>query len=145
MFKQLTYAMVLSASLATSGIAFSNNEVNTAQLEAVITAKIVATAKESESIEDMMKTIHSSSPISLETRTQMEQIFPVMDANTSLTEFIFIGKSGDYAIAKIKEKIEKVSGPPQFKSQESEQLIVFKQEAGQWKIWQATMLDVKYL
>ncbi|MCF6344898.1 MAG: hypothetical protein L3J00_00335 [Thiomicrorhabdus sp.] len=92
-----------------------------------------------------MKTIHSSSPIALESRAQMEQIFPVVDMNTSLIEFSFVGQAGDYAVAKIKEKIEKVTGPAQFKSNEMEQLIVFKQEDGQWKIWQASVLDIKYL
>ncbi len=145
MFKQFTIAMALSASLISSGMSFANNDIDTSQLQAVITAKIAATAKESESIEDMMKTMHSGSPIALEARAQMEQIFPVADMNTSLIDFSFIGQTGDYAIAKIKEKIEKVTGPAQFKSHESEQLIVFKQEDGQWKIWQASTLDMKFL
>jgi len=145
MFKQLAISMALSASLITSGMSFASNDIDASQLKAVITAKIAATTKESESIEDMMKTMHSGSPIALEVRTQMEQLFPIMDANTSLTEFSFIGKSEEYAIAKIKERVEKVNGPAQFKSLESEQLIVFKQEEGQWKIWQASILDMTYL
>ncbi|MCF6344896.1 MAG: nuclear transport factor 2 family protein [Thiomicrorhabdus sp.] len=146
MFKKLTIALALSASMFSyTNMAFANNDADVAQLEAVITAKIAATSKGSESIEDIMSTIHSGSPVALETRAQMEQILPAVDMNASLVEFSFVGQAGDYAVAKIKEKAEKITGPAQFKSNEMEQLIVFKQEDGQWKIWQASVLDIKYL
>ncbi|MCF6344902.1 MAG: hypothetical protein L3J00_00355 [Thiomicrorhabdus sp.] len=66
MFKKLTIALALSASMFSyTNMAFANNDEDVAQLEAVITAKIAATTKDSESIENIMKTIHSSSPVEL--------------------------------------------------------------------------------
>lgn len=139
--------MALSTFSMASSTAFANSDVDVdaSQLEAIITANIAATTKDSESIEDMMKTMHSGSPVALEMRTNMEQLFPVVDMDTSLSAFNFIGKTSDYAIAKIKQKVVKITGPAQFKSHESEQLIVFKQEDGQWKIWQISMLDMSFL
>ncbi len=50
MFKKLTIALALSASmLSYTNMTFANNDADVAQLEAVITAKIAATTKESES------------------------------------------------------------------------------------------------
>jgi len=78
-------------------------------------------------------------------KTQMEQVFPVFDLDVSLVEFSFVGLSGDYAIARVKQQLEKVSGPASFKSHVNEQVVVFKKELGQWKIWQMVMLDMDYL
>lgn len=145
MFKPLIIAMALSTLSMASSTTLANSDADASQLEAIITANIAATTKDSESIEDMMKTMHSGSPVALEMRTNMEQLFPVVDMDTSLSAFNFIGKTSDYAIAKIKQKVVKITGPAQFKSHESEQLIVFKQEDGQWKIWQISMLDMSFL
>ena len=77
--------------------------------------------------------------------TAMEQMFPVFDMETSVIEFHFIGMSGDYAVTRVKQKLEKISGPASFKSNVSEQVFVFKKNQGKWKIWQAVMLDMDYL
>jgi len=126
-------------------VSFANNDVVSSQLESVVKAHIAATSKESESIDDLMATMHTGSPVSMHLKTQMEQAFPVFDLNVSLVEFSFVGMDGDYAIARFKQKLEKVSGPASLKSHVNEQLFVFKQELGQWKIWQAAMLDMDYL
>jgi len=78
-------------------------------------------------------------------KTQMEQMFPVFDLNTTLEEFSLVGVDGDYAIVRVKQKIERVSGPASLKSHINEQVLVFKQEQGEWKIWQAAMLDMDFL
>ena len=75
----------------------------------------------------------------------MEQMFPVFDMETSVIEFHFIGMSGDYAVTRVKQKLEKISDPASFKSNVSEQVFIFKKNQGKWKIWQAVMLDVDYL
>ena len=128
-----------------SNILFADNSIISPELERSVTAHIAATSKDSESIEALMRTMHTESPISMMIKTQMEQIFPVFDINVSLVEFSFVGMSGEYAIAQFKQKLEKVSGPAQFKSHINEQIVVFKQDLGQWKIWQLTMLDMDFL
>jgi len=97
-----------------SGALFADSNASDfvpSQLESVLTAHVVASTKESESISDLMKTMHSGSPISMHLKTQMEQVFPVFDLNVSLVEFNFVGVNGDYAIARAKQKLEKISGP----------------------------------
>ncbi len=138
-------ALISPFVLLQSGVSLANNDVVSSQLESVVTAHISATSKESESIEDLMATMHTDSPVSMHLKTQMEQAFPVFDLNVSLVEYSFVGMNGDYAMARFKQKLEKVSGPASLKSHINEQLFVFKQELGQWKIWQAAMLDMDYL
>jgi len=128
-----------------SSISFASNDVISSQLEGVITAHIAATSKDSESIDDVMKTMHTESPVTMHIKTQMEQVFPVFDVNTSLVNFSFVGMDGEYAITRAKQKVEKISGPAQLKSHTNKQIIIFKQENEQWKIWQMAMLDMDYL
>ncbi|VAW88068.1 hypothetical protein MNBD_GAMMA16-2017 [hydrothermal vent metagenome] len=131
--------------LSYSGVLFADNDLVSSQLENVMKTHVIATSKESESIDDVMKTIHPESPAAMHIKTGLEQIFPVFDLNVSLVEFSFVGLDNNYAMARVKQKMEKVSGPASFKSHVNEQLLVFKQEAREWKIWQAVMLDVEYL
>ncbi len=144
MNKKLTTALTLCTSVY-SGALLANNDAVSSQLESVIKSHIAAASKDSESIEDVMKTMHSESPASMHIKVSLEQMFPVFDINMSVTEYSFVGVNGGYAIARVKQKMEKVSGPASFKNHVNEQIYVFKQEQSQWKIWQAVMLDVEYL
>ncbi len=144
MKKRLAAVLTLCIS-SYSGFLFADDSVVSSQLEGIIVEHIAATSKDSESIENLMKTMHTESPVSMQLKMQMEQIFPAIDMNASLVGFNFIGMDGDYAIARAKQKLEKVSGPAQFKSNSNEQIVVFKQELGQWKIWQMAMLNMDFL
>jgi len=66
---------------------------------------VVATSKESESISDLMNTLHTGSAGSMHLKTQMGQVFPVFDLNVSLVEFSVVGLSSDYAIARVKQQL----------------------------------------
>ncbi|MCF6236780.1 MAG: hypothetical protein L3J70_10490 [Gammaproteobacteria bacterium] len=144
MNKKLIAAVSMCASVY-SGTLLANSDEISSQLESVLKSQNVAMSKDSESIEGVMKSMHSESPASMHVKVAMEQMFPVYDMNVSLQEFSFVGVSGDYAIARVKEKIEKISGPASFKSQVNEKIHIFKQEQSQWKLWQAIALDVEYL
>ncbi len=144
MNKKLTTMVALCASVY-SGALLANSDAVSSQLESVINAHISAASKDSESIEDVMKTMHSESPASMHVKVSLEQMFPAFDIDMSVTEYSFVGISGDYAVVRAKQKMEKVSGPASFKNHVNEQMYVFKQEQGQWKIWQAVILDVEYL
>ena len=127
-----------------SGVSLANNDVLSSQLQSIAAANIAATSKESESITDFMGTIHTGSPAYVQIKTQMEQLLPVFDMDASLVEFSFVGVDGDYAIARVKQKLKKVSGP-MFQDHVSEQMFVFHQELGEWKIWQVSMLNMESL
>ncbi len=127
-----------------SGNLLADGDFIASKLESVVSTHIAATTKETESLDDLMKTMHTESPAYMQIKMQMEQVLPAFDMNVSLVEFKFIGIDGDYAIARVKMKMEKVSGP-MFQDHISDQFFVFKQEQGQWKLWQAAMLDMESL
>ncbi len=144
MNKKLAVVVSLCASIY-SGALFANSDEISSQLENVIKAENIAMSKDSESIEGILKNMHSESPASMHIKTTFEGRFSAADVNLSLEEFGFVGMDGGYAIARIKRKVEKVSGPASLKSHVIERIYTFKQEQGQWKIWQAVMLDKEYL
>ncbi len=104
-----------------------------------------AMSKDSESIENVMKIMHPESPIYMHEKTKLERLFPASDANISLIEFNFVGISGDYAVARVKSKVEKISGIASIKDHVYEGIYVFKQDRSQWKIWESVLLDKEYL
>ncbi len=143
MKKNLTVILYFFVS-AYSGILFADNDLVSSQLESVMAAHAAASTKESESLDDLMKTMHPESPAYMQIKMQMEQILPAFDMNVSIAGFKFVGIDDDYAIARVKMKMEKVSGP-MFQDHISDQLFVFKQEQGQWKLWQAAILNMEAL
>lgn len=120
------------------------DDLVSSQLQGVVSAHVAASSKEFESLDDLMKTMHTESPAYMHIKMQMEQMLPAFDMNVSVEEFKFVGMDGDYAIARVKMKMEKISGP-MFQDHISDQIFVFKQELGQWKLWQAAMLDMEAL
>lgn len=142
--KRYLAVLVSVAALIQAGVSSAGDDVLSSQLRSVAAANIAATSKDSESITDFMNTIHSGSPAYVQIKTQMEQLMPAFDMEASLVEFSFIGVDGGYAIARVKQKLKKVSGPL-FQDNVSEQMFIFHQELGEWKIWQVAMLNVESL
>ena len=143
MKKSLTAVLYFCVSVY-SGTLFADSDLVSPQLESVIAAHVAASTKETESIDDLMKTIHPESPAYMQIKMQMEQMMPAFDMNVELVDFKFVAMDGDYAIARVKMKMEKVSGP-MFQDHVSDQFFVFRQAQGQWKLWEAAMLNVESL
>lgn len=129
---------------AYSGVLFADNDLVSSQLESVMAVHVAASTKETESLDNLMETMHPESPAYMQIKMQMEQMLPAFDMNVELAEFNFVGMDGDYAIARVKMKMEKVSGP-MFQDHISDQFFVFKQDQGQWKLWEAAMLNMESL
>ena len=127
-----------------SSTLLADNDLVSSQLRNIMAMHAAASSQEAESLDDLMKTMHAESPAYMQIKTQMEQVFPVFDMDVALEEFSFIGIDGDYAISRVKLKMKKISGP-MFQDHVAEQIFVFKQDHGQWKIWQAAILSVKFL
>jgi len=60
-----------------------------------------------------------------------------------LISYEYIGLSGEYAIARIKFKTTKISGPA-FKNNSVDMIQVFKQENGTWKLWSQANLEIQF-
>jgi len=55
-----------------------------------------------------------------------------------------MGKDKTYAYARVQQQSTKVSGP-EFKNNITDQLIVFRKDGHEWKIWTTAILNIKYL
>ncbi len=143
MKKSLMGAICFCASIYSATL-LADSDVTSSQLRNIMEAHATASSKDTESLDNLLKTIHAGSPAYMQIKTRMEQMLPVFDMNVALEEFNFVGLDNGYAITRAKLKMEKISGP-MFQDHVAEQLFIFKQDHGRWKIWQATILDVKFL
>ncbi|MCG2712223.1 MAG: hypothetical protein L6416_07880 [Candidatus Omnitrophica bacterium] len=111
-------------------------------LKSVITENFEA--YELEDIEKVMQTVHSKSPGFEATKEFSSQVFPVYDIKYELLSFKYISLEGEYALGRVKQKTSKISGP-EFKDNIIDSIVIFKQEAGFWKLWSQATLTLEYL
>lgn len=101
-------------------------------------------ANQEENIDAVMDTIHTQAPSFLSMKKDMPSLFDNYDLSTELTSFAYIGQNDDYAVARAKVKITKISGPA-FQNAEYDNISVFRKENDEWKYWTQVILDTKFL
>ena len=101
-------------------------------------------AYEQEDIEKVMMTVHSKSPGFEATKQFSSQVFPVYDIKYELMNFKYISTEDEYALGRVKQKTIKVAGP-EFKDNIIDSIVIFKQEAGSWKLWSQATLTLEYI
>lgn len=101
-------------------------------------------AYEQEDIEKVMETVHSKSPGFEATKKFSSQIFPVYEIKYELLSFKYITSEGKYALGRVKQKTSKITGP-EFKDNVIDSIVIFKQEAGLWKLWSQATLTLEYI
>ncbi|PCJ47149.1 MAG: hypothetical protein COA74_12315 [Gammaproteobacteria bacterium] len=94
--------------------------------------------------DEVIDQIHPNSLSYAQSKQMLKQLFANYQLDVSLKEFKYMGKDKIYAYAKVQQKTLKISGP-EFKNNITEQLIVFKQDGDDWKIWTTAILNIKYL
>ena len=99
---------------------------------------------QAEDLDAVLGTMHSQSPDILGMKQNIPTIFDAYDINTQLTSFAFIGQNDDYAVARIKMKSIKISGPA-FHNAETDSICIFRLENSEWKNWTQVILDIHYL
>jgi hypothetical protein len=135
--------MLLLCLFCICGMGFAEQQEDIgAAIKNVVVKNLEACEKEDTAA--MMATVHSQSPSYLATKQEMAPIFENYDLKYKLTYFKYIGKDGDYAVARAKQATEKVSGG-YFQNNEIDMIQIFKQENGEWKFWNQAILEVKYL
>ena len=112
------------------------------ELNSIITNNFKA--YELEDIDEVMKTVHSKSPGFEATKQFSSQVFPVYDIKYELLSFKYIVVDGEYALARVKQKTSKISGP-EFKDNIIDSIVIFKQEVGFWKLWSQASLTIEYI
>ena len=130
------------AVLMMSQITYAEDQTTAKLIEDVLKANL--NAGQQENLEAMLNTVHSQSPSYLMTKQEMIAIFDNFDISYELTYYKYIGQDNDYAVARARYTTKKISGYA-FKDNEVDTIHIFKKENGEWKIWSAAILDVKYL
>lgn len=101
-------------------------------------------ALQEENLDASINTIHSQSPSLLGVKKDLPTIFENYDLNTELVSFSFIGQDEDYAVARIKTRYIKLSGPF-WQNVETDSISVYRQENDEWKYWNNVKLNTRNL
>jgi hypothetical protein len=101
-------------------------------------------AVQAENLDAVMKTIHTQSPGYLTTKQQLQPLFENYDLKYEILSFTYIGRDNQYAVARVKQSTQKLSGPA-FRNNVLDMIQVFRQEKGQWKFWNQVLLEVTYI
>jgi len=94
--------------------------------------------------DEVIALIHPDSLSYTQTKQMVEQLFSSYHLSVLVIVFKFMGKDKTYAYARVQQEIKKISGP-EFKDNITDQLIVFKQDGDEWKIWTTAVLNIKYI
>jgi hypothetical protein len=98
-------------------------------------------AAQAEDLPGMMKTFHRQSPLYQWTKKKTTEIFKAYNLDYQLLSFKYISRDGEYAFARTRYRIRKISGPA-FQNKEMDTLQIFRQEKGEWKLWSQAILEV---
>lgn len=101
-------------------------------------------ATQSEDMPRMMATIHRDSPSYRATRQQVAPLFQQYDLAYTLDRYEFVGMTGEFAVVRVHQTTEKVSGQAAFNDNRLQLLQAFKKEDGQWKFWSQSILDIEF-
>ncbi len=94
--------------------------------------------------ENVLATIHPKSLSYAQTEQMLKQLFDVYQLQVGLNAFKYMGKDKTYAYARVQQQTNKISGH-EFKNNITDQLIIFKLDGEDWKIWTTTILNIKFL
>ena len=95
-------------------------------------------------IDDVMETIHPQSLSYEQSRLLLEQLANNYQLEVVPRNFNYIGKDDEFAYAKAIQEVTKISGPA-FKDSKTTQLVVFKKDKDDWRIWAISILNIEYL
>jgi len=112
------------------------------ELEEVFRKNLEASVKED--LGALMATLHPKSPAYAATRITTGRLFKAYDLKYELISFKYICKDGVYALARVKQKTTKTSGPA-FLDNLVDAIHVLRKDGQDWKIWQSAVLEVTYL
>ena len=99
-------------------------------------------ANEREDMTALKDACHPESQIVRSVERLQPGLFARYDLKLELLSFRYIGRDGDYAIARGTQNTTKVAGPPGMFGV-LDALYVFKQDDGGWKLWQLSVLETK--
>lgn len=115
--------------------------------------KLVATLKsvvednlrayDAEDADGAMRSVHTRSPQYDTTKAALAEQFQDFDLSAKITGFNYVGHDDEFAVARVKIQVEGPSGSV-FVNNTSDNLILFHQEGGIWKLWTDDILGVDF-
>jgi hypothetical protein len=118
-----------------------DDEKLAATLKAVVENNL--RAYDGEDAAGTMGTIHTRSPQYDTTNAALAEQFRDFDLSTKVTNFRYMGHDDEFAVARVKIQVEGPSGSV-FVNNTTDNLILFHQEGGLWKIWTDDVLGVEF-
>jgi tRNA U34 5-carboxymethylaminomethyl modifying GTPase MnmE/TrmE len=97
---------------------------------------------QNEDADAVMEDMHSQA--CQQTQQMLQQFYLDYDLKYELLNYKFVGEDNEYAYAKVKQLTTRISGP-EFKNNETEMLVIFKQENGLWKEWAHALLSTTHI
>jgi hypothetical protein len=100
-------------------------------------------AYDAEDVAGVQRTMHTRSPEYDTTGAALPEQFRDEDLSAKLVDFSYMGHDDEFAVARVKIKVE---GPPGsvFVNNTTDNLILFHQEGGIWKLWTDEVLGVDF-
>ena len=101
-------------------------------------------AFEVEDFERIEATFHPDSPTLEQTMQATRQIAARFDLEYSVgRHWIYIGEDSDFAYARVEQETRRLDGPA-FSDNAVDQIWVFRQYEGDWRVWSTGLLSVDY-
>ena len=97
--------------------------------------------------EDLAATMayaHTKSPAYASTQAELTAQFSEYDAKAEQTSFQFVGHDDEFAVARVKVKVT-APGVEGFNNNIVDTLVLFHQEDGRWKLWDAFVLGSEFV
>jgi hypothetical protein len=87
-----------------------------------------------ENLPETLKALDPDAPTYEVTKERISRIFKNHDVDFELIDFDFVGETGPYAIARVKEKSTEKSNTD-FRDNVTEALYIFRKKGDRWKLW----------
>jgi hypothetical protein len=140
MAKTVRAIALLTALLGVAAAAGAAEDELAASLRGVVEANLKG--YDAEDVDGALKEMHSASPEYGPTRTAMTEQFRDLDVSAELVDFRYIGHDDEFAVARVKIKLTGPHGSG-FQDNVTDNVILFHQEGGVWKLWSDEVLGVE--
>lgn len=112
---------------------------NAEEIEQMIRQNISAT--QAEDISAVLQTMHPDSLLYAKTKQVLSGLFQSYDLKYTLISYRYIAEDGAYAMARVLQRTEKLSGP-KFMDNDLDMVQIFKRDQGGWKLWSQAVVTV---
>lgn len=130
--------LALSAVLfAATGTATATGDELGASLRGVMEEHL--RAYDAEDVEGVLRTIHTRSPEYEATRGAIAEQFGALGVKAQLVDFRTLGHDDEFVVARVKIKLVGSPGDA-FQNNVTDNLVLFHQEGGVWKLWSDQVL-----